>query len=146
MDVPIKAPFDVPTWTNHLNAQDELALVIRGHLYVEAALVQQIETALVNKEGFDAERLPFPVKVKIAVALGKVAPADVGALSVLNRLRGRFAHDLNTKLNDKDELDLHNALSAQQCQIVDNFRKPEMPLIGRLRCDIVGVILTLHLG
>jgi hypothetical protein len=144
MKVAINVPFDVPTWTEHLNTQDPLALVIRGHLYVEAALIQKIEAALVNKQGFDTAALSFVLKVKFAVALGKVDPADVGALTVLNRFRVRFAHDLKTQLNDQDELDLHNALSPQQRTLVDSLRKPTLPFIGRLRCDILGLILRLH--
>lgn len=140
----INVPFDVPTWTEHLNTADPLALVIRGHLYVEAALVQRIEAAITNTEGFDAARLSFPLKVKFAVALGMLDPADVGALTALNTLRVKFAHDLRTQLNDQDEADLHNALSRQHRLLVDALRRPEVPFIGRLRCDIVGLILRLH--
>ncbi len=83
MNAHINVPFDVPTWTAHLNTSDPLALVIRGHLYVEAALVQRIEAAIANKEGFNTATLPFPLKVKFAVALGRLDPADVGALLIL---------------------------------------------------------------
>ena len=68
MNAPINVPFDVPTWTQHLNTADTLALVIRGHLYVDAALIRKIETALVDKSKFKTERLPFMMKVGFAVA------------------------------------------------------------------------------
>jgi hypothetical protein len=68
MKTPIKVPFGGPTWTAHLNTEDPLALVIRGHLYVEAALIQQIEAAIPNKERLDAATLPFTLKVRFAVA------------------------------------------------------------------------------
>jgi hypothetical protein len=138
-----KVPFDVPTWTAHLNAQDPLALVIRGHLYVESALIQQIEAVLVNKKEFDSARLQFDKTVRLAVALGKVEAADAGAFTALNRLRVQFAHNVGTKLTDQDELDLYNALSQRQREIVDRFRKPEMEFLARLRLDIVGLILAL---
>lgn len=138
-----KVPFDVPTWTAHLNTEDPLALVIRGHLYVEAALIQQIEAVLVNKKEFDSARLQFDTKVRLAVALGKVEAADVGAFTALNRLRVQFAHNIETKLTDQDELNLYNSLSQRQRGIVDSLRKPEMLFLARLRLDIVGLILAL---
>jgi hypothetical protein len=70
--------------------------VIRGHLYVESALIQQIESAIPNKDGFDTPGLLFILKVNLAVALARVDPADAGALKALNRLRVKFAHNLET--------------------------------------------------
>ena len=49
--------FDLDTLVEHLSTEDELALVIRAHLYVEAALVQLIESTLVNKQAIDVARL-----------------------------------------------------------------------------------------
>jgi hypothetical protein len=34
----VKDIFDFPTLMSHLNTEDPLALVLRGHLYVEAAV------------------------------------------------------------------------------------------------------------
>ena len=115
-------PFDVPTWGEHLNAKDPLALVIRGHLYVEAALVRLIESAIVDKKALDVARLPFRAKVKFAKALGKLDSADARVVDVLGRLRDKFAHDLNTQLSAQDELDVHNAMSPRQRKIADALR------------------------
>lgn len=64
-----------------------MALVIRGHLYVENALIEKIEDALKDPTAFDSAELHFPAKVSLAVALGTVDRADVGAFTALNRLR-----------------------------------------------------------
>lgn len=136
-------PFDVPTLMAHLNTEDPLALVIRGHLYVESALIKQIESVLVNKQEFDSARLQFLTKVRLAVALGKVDRADVGAFAALNRLRSQFAHNVDTKLTDQDELDLYNTLSQRQRDRVDSLRKPGMAFLARLRLDVLGIILAL---
>jgi hypothetical protein len=139
----MNAPFDLKTWASHLSADEPLVLVIKGHLYVEAALIQLIEAALVNKQKFDPARLPFRMRVKLAVALGKIDPADACSLIALNSLRNQFAYDPNTQLTEKDELNIYNTLSPTQRNIVDSLRQPKMPFIVRLRYDIVGLILML---
>jgi len=139
-----KVSFDVPTFAQHLNAQDPVAVVVRAHLYVESALIRLIEAALVRREALDVTRLPFLTKVNLAVALGKIEPKDRDAYAALNRLRNRFAHDLRTQLADQDELDFYNTLSHKQRKFADTLRKPEMPFMGRLRCDLVGLIMQLE--
>jgi len=136
----VKRFFDFPTLIHNLNAEDPLALVIRGHLYVEAALIKQIESALVNKNAVDIAALRFPMKIKLAVALGKVDSADVGGFTALNALRVKFAHNVEMTLTKQDELDLHNALSPSQRKTYDGPRKMELVLVRRLRFDIMGLI------
>jgi hypothetical protein len=136
----VKGVFDFPTLITHLNAEDPLALVIRGHLYVEAALIKQIESALVNKNAFDTAALRFPTKVKLALALGKVDSADVGGFTALNDLRNKFAHNVEMTLTKQDELNLYNALSPSQRKTYDGPRKTELVLVRRLRFDIMGLI------
>jgi hypothetical protein len=137
----VKRFFDFPTLINHLNVEDPLALVIRGHLYVEAALNKQVESALVNKKAIDdIAELPFPTKVKLAVALGKVDSADARGFTALNALRNKFGHNVEMTLTKQDELDLHNVLSSSQRKTYDGPRKTELLLVRRLRFDIMGLI------
>lgn len=131
-----------PKLRDQLNAEDPLAIVLRAHLYVEAALIRKIEDAFVNTEKFDVARLRFPEKVGLAVALGKIDAADIGGLKALNSLRVRFAHRLETQLAERDELELYNALSPNHRTIVDGLRTDQLPLIGKLRCDLIGLIVA----
>jgi hypothetical protein len=140
----VPLPFDVPILIGHLNTTDSLALVIRAHLYVEATLIRHIETVVVDREGFDSATLPFPTKIKLAVAIGRVDSADVGALKVLNSLRCKFAHKLDFLLQEQDERDLYNALSERQRKFVNASRTPQLDYMGRLRCDLVGLIIAMN--
>jgi hypothetical protein len=140
----IKVPFDVPTLVEHLNSNEPMAIVIRGHLYIEAALIHLLEAAMVDTSAIKTARLTFSTKLKWAVALGKLDTSDAGGLAAFDGMRNRFAHDLKTELNDKDESDRHNALSAGQRKLVDLHRKDELPLIGRLRSDIIGLVSKLY--
>jgi hypothetical protein len=134
-------PFDIPTWGEHLNSKDPLAMVIRAHLYVEAVLIRHVETAMVNTKRSDIDNLNFPTKVKRAVTAGKVDSSDAVALTALNRLRNRFAHNLTAQLQEQDELDLYNALSKRQRTIAESLgRTPQLQYMGRLRCDLMALI------
>lgn len=135
-------PFDIPTLVDHLNIKDPLAIVIRAHLYLEATLIRQIETVLVKKERFDSATLTFPKKVQLAVALGRLDYADAPALNALNSLRNKFAHKLDTQLQEQDERDIYNALSERQRSFVNQLRTAEMHYMGRLRSDLMGLILA----
>ncbi|MFZ3266158.1 MAG: hypothetical protein WA172_19280 [Terriglobales bacterium] len=136
----VKGLFDFPTLMAHLNADDPLALLLRGHLYVEAALIKQIEAVIVDRKAFDGARLPFHTKVKFGVALGKVSAADVGGFVALNDLRNKFAHNVATKLTKQDEENLYNALSPIQRKMIKEPRKAEAMFLRRLRFDIMGLI------
>lgn len=138
----VKGGFDFPTLMKHLNAEDPLALVLRGHLYVEAALIKQIESALVNKKALAGARFSFPAKVKLGVALGKVDPADARGFTALNALRNEFAHDVEKKLTEQHELNLYNVLSPSQRKIIEAPREAETMFLGRLRFDIIGLIFN----
>ncbi len=138
-------PFNVPEWTEHLNAKDPVALVIRAHLYIEALLIRLIEAALVRKDALNVTELQFPRKVKLAVALGKIEPKDHTADLAFNKLRNKFAHNLGTQLTEQDELDLHNSFSDTQRELAKDLRErdPQMPFMGRLRCDLVALMMQL---
>jgi hypothetical protein len=140
----VKGGFDFPTLMKHLNAEDPLALVLRGHLYVEASLIKRVESALVDKKALEVARFNFPKKVSLAMALGKVDPADARGFTALNELRNKFAHNVEKKLTEQDELNLYNVLSTSQRKITDVARKPGMTPLGRLRFDVMGLIANAY--
>jgi len=131
-----------PTLMTHLNAEDPLALVLRGHLYVEAVLIKQIEAVIVDKKAFTCARLPFPTKIKIAVALGRIDRDDARGFNALNDLRNDFAHNVETKLTKQDEENLYNALSPGQRKMIKGPRTAETAFLRRLRFDIIGLIAS----
>ena len=71
--------------------------------------------------------------MRFAVAFGRVDPGHIGALAALDRLRVKFAHNLATKLNDQDELDVYNALAPKQREFVDSMRMSWQSFAGVLR-------------
>ena len=89
-------------YLRHLEKDDELHVLLRGHVYVEAALIQLIESKLANPQALKVAGLNFPLKVRLATALGLLS-GDVAMLCKrLNDLRNRVAHQLDKELTHED--------------------------------------------
>jgi len=83
----------------YLNADDDLTVVVRGYLCLEAALNVLLEHAL-PKGLSHLDELRFPARVDLAVALGRLAPVEREAWLEVNQLRNVFAHDLDAQIDD----------------------------------------------
>jgi hypothetical protein len=86
-----------------LHSRDDLTLVVRGHICLEAALSFLLMHAV--PEGLaHLETLSFAGKVDLAIALGQV-PIELRRTWLgVNAIRNRFAHDLDATL-DKAAVD-----------------------------------------
>lgn len=94
-----------------VDAVDVLNLVIRSHGELERALKVAISEALVDPHEIEMERMSFPLKVDLAVALG-VIREDVRPLMIkLNRIRNTFAHDSRADFTDKEAAEVLGAFS-----------------------------------
>jgi hypothetical protein len=81
-----------------VNDKDAMKKTIRTHLLIERGLISNIRKALFNPEALDVKALPFPVKVDLAIALGRISSDVKGALLIVNSLRNKFAHEPSTRL------------------------------------------------
>lgn len=117
---------------DHINADDPLQIVIRGHLYVEAELITLISEALKDSEALDLSRLGFPTKIDLAVALGLLSRDEKAPYIYLNKLRNSLAHNLNSDIGEKEEQELFNTLRADQKEAVsERFRTGMFPSLLR---------------
>ena len=96
-----------------IEGEDVLVTAVRGHQFLETLLVLAISEALPVPHVVEVKRLAFPLKVDLAVALGKI-PRDCrdGYLKI-NRVRNRVAHDPDAELAERDALEAYNALSKR---------------------------------
>jgi hypothetical protein len=82
-----------------VRSRDELTLVVRGHLCLEAALNLLLAHAV--PEGLDhLEYLGFAGKVDLAIAMGQVPMQLREAWLGVNKIRNRFAHNLDATLDE----------------------------------------------
>jgi hypothetical protein len=99
--------------------EDAVGVVVRAHLYVESTLTQLIEKSLARPQAIDAVRLPFALKVRLAIALGAV-PEDFRApLQELNTLRNKLVHRLDAKVDATDEDRLFNSLTEFERDLIE---------------------------
>lgn len=78
------------------DAKEILNLVIRAHGELEIAIRVAIAEALAEPHELELERLSFPLKVDLAVALGVMRSAIRPLLLRLNKIRNDFAKDSRT--------------------------------------------------
>ncbi len=86
--------FNAEEYLNRINSEDRVGILISGHLYIEAALVQLIERALPYPDDLGEEtwrRLSFPGKLELGVALDVIDPRETSAYLKVNQLRNKIA-------------------------------------------------------
>jgi hypothetical protein len=121
-----------------LNADDDLTVVVRGHIYLEAALNVVLEHAL-PKGLSNLDELRFPARVDLAVAIGGLAPEARDAWLEVNRLRNDFAHDLDARIDDERA----RRLIACMLKRHPGFMPPEPGAAPRNRAVVAWAISSL---
>jgi hypothetical protein len=98
-----------------LFGEDDLGVVVRAHIHVEAKLVEFLELLVVAPQHLERMKLEFEQKVNLAVALG-LKPEHASGLSALGNLRNAFAHRLDAKLSEERVRNLYETLSGADKQ------------------------------
>ena len=127
-------------FAHELALESPLGVVLRGHLYIEAALSRAIEPVLPFPHLLDVERLSFAHKLGLAAAHGFVPAEAVPAFKQLNKIRNRLAHDLSAQVSEHDKKALRQAMSQPmrgRTQVVDD-------LIESLIYIIVTLLMTVE--
>lgn len=122
--------FDLETMKSHLDGDDELLVIVRGHLYLEHVLIAFLTEALRYPEVIKFRRIPYPLKVDLCAALGVVPKEVVPALIKVNEFRNKMAHNLNYQFTEQDKLDLYNCYPKYGQVLVRELGEPnkEHPL------------------
>ncbi len=77
---------------------DDLGMVLRSHLAVEAVLNATLKSAAPELNELD--RLRFLQKVDVCIALGRFGMHLRRPFEIANKIRNRFAHSLSAQLTD----------------------------------------------
>lgn len=112
------SPLEIYQEAIDLRGDENLQLVMRAHLYVEQLLFALLVEALPNPNAIDLERLTFPTKLRLAVAMGLIAEEVIPPLTGLNKLRNGFAHKPDHKFTDKDKQDLLNTIPPYVVNVI----------------------------
>lgn len=99
-----------------LMGEDELGVVVRAHIHIEARINELLEKMAAHPEYIRKMNLDYEQLVNLAVALG-LKSESARPLKALGTLRNIFAHRLDTSLT-KDRVDsLYKTLSTEDKQI-----------------------------
>ena len=93
-----------------LQREDDVGLVLRGHLHIEHQLVEMLSEFLPFADRADWGMVNYRAKVEMAYAAG--LPEDLKKLlERIGALRNGFAHTLSSSVTKEMALNLYNSLS-----------------------------------
>lgn len=91
--------------------EDELQVILRGHLYLEYELEKLLRLELAEPDCILTNRFMFASKVNLAVALG-LLPKDIKKMyEKLNSIRNNYAHQLDFKITEKHLNDIVSCMN-----------------------------------
>jgi len=141
--VPGGPNLDPETYLPAIDTKDFLRLVITGHLYIEAVLIQLIKKrAPQNAAG--AEDLRFMALVDRAIASGLVQPDERESYRRLNGMRNKLAHELGTIITMGDVEDFLKTLSPPQLNLVSALARRPVAWGIDLKPALVVLFVDLH--
>ena len=83
-------------------------MIVRSYQDLDLLLAELINETLVQSHFLDVERISFPLRVELGVALGKIGIEMRSPLLKFNAIRNEFTHDSGTKLTEKHVRDFYN--------------------------------------
>lgn len=129
MNAPIKAnlmnhrellPIGFEQFIQDLFREDDLGAVVRVHIQIEYQLNEFIRKALKYPKRIEKSHFDFSQSVDLALALG--LREDLGSpLKAMGTLRNRFAHKLETRLDQSSVTNLYETLSPPDKETVQQL-------------------------
>lgn len=120
---------DLEVLAAHLSSDDATAVLLKGHLWIESALIDLIRADLeLPDEWRELKRLPFPSKVALARAQG---PLYLGSepLLALNAIRNKLAHEVVFEVDSASAAAILKAFPkvAEELRVQDPNCAPHPP-------------------
>lgn len=123
-----------------VNQKDDLQIAIRCHLVIEHFLIKIIEEKLCSPEDFNTDRLSFRQKVELAIALGGLNKEKKGILIYINKLRNKYAHDMDYHVSDSEIDEMYYIIGTNGQSALSKTSYGQMDNIGKLG----GIFLVLY--
>ncbi len=93
-----------PSFYQHLIAEDELGMVVRAHIHIEASIIDFLRQVVPIPKLLP--RLAYEAKLRLACALG-LDQDYFEALKVLGDIRNGFGHNIEARLTEQAVNDLY---------------------------------------
>lgn len=93
---------DIKAFFRATDGEDELQVILRGHLYIEHEFEKMLRNHLVEPQFILDNRFMFMNKLNLATSLGLISVSKRNSYKKFNDLRNKYAHTLNFKMAEKD--------------------------------------------
>lgn len=119
---------DEAKFFSDLMREDELGVVIRAHIHIEAQLMRLLEILVSYPEHIEKMNLDYAQRIKLAVAMG-LRVEHAAPLNTLGSIRNRFAHKLESRLTKNDAENLYRTFHADDKDIIQqSFERTKQQL------------------
>ncbi|MBX9998154.1 hypothetical protein [Priestia aryabhattai] len=102
-------------------------VVLKGHLHIERALENIIRESFENPNLLLTEKSMFSNKLSLVSALGIVPHEYTVALKYFNKIRNKFSHDLEFKLEEEELAQLVNRLDSKTKEFYEGLLRQDTP-------------------
>ena len=113
--------FDPEAYLKAIDTTDFLRLVVSGHLYIEAVLIELIKKRLPSPSAIELEELRFMQIVDLAVALDLLKAGERQPFRLLNKMRNKLAHELGAIVTMGDVEDFLKAMAPEQLRLIQGI-------------------------
>lgn len=105
-------------FANDIAKEDDVGMVLRGHLHIELQLKEFISLFLPFVERCDWKKINYRQKIEFALSCG--LPEDMRTpLEKIGGLRNAFAHQLNADIQKKTGIDIYNSVSTRHKNTIE---------------------------
>ena len=99
---------------SHLTAEDELGVVVRAHIHIEASIIDFVRARVPFPD--DLPRLQYEARLRLAIALG-LKPQYFESLKLFGDIRNTFGHNLDATLAETRINELFSKLPKEAQEI-----------------------------
>lgn len=142
----ITSPEERAQFVDHLETGTPLEILLRGHLWIESALIRLLNDAVCEPSQLASARLTFAQRLRIVLALGLVPSPEGEALNFVNRMRNQAAHRLDATIGPSEEAALVAALGpvTRFAAGVDRPEHQNEPFPHRLRHSLAALFVGIE--
>ncbi|MET8310044.1 hypothetical protein [Micromonospora sp. NPDC005173] len=128
---------------DHLEMGTPLEVILRGHLWVEAALLRLLAEYTPRPTHLDKARFSFAQRLQLMAALDLIPTGELSAFVTLNKLRNQAAHQLDAAIGGDEEQALVDSLGpqARAASGLDMDEHRNQPFPDRLRRAIATLLV-----
>lgn len=123
-----------PEFIKALQGEDDLGVVVRGHIYIEARLNEYLSIVFSSSKHLSSMNLRYKQKVQLACAVG-MNEEFLDVLAALGDIRNSFSHKLNAGISREHVLKIWSMLPAIGAEAMQAAYDG---IIGRVGFDRAG--------